>query len=61
MDTLTLGFAELTGDEMTAIDGGLDGYEAGLAVGRFLRRVGQAIGEALENYENPKYNGTWQG
>ena len=60
MEMQSLGFAELTTDEMTAIDGG-DGYEWGLAVGRFLRRVGEAIGEALENYENPKYNGTWQG
>ena len=61
MDIQKLGFAELTSQEQAAIDGGADGYEWGLSVGRFIRSVGEAIGEALENYENPKYNGTWQG
>ena len=51
MDIQNLGFSELTPEEQAAIDGG-DGYEWGLAVGRFIRKVGEAIGDAVDDLVN---------
>lgn len=47
MDIRNLGVSELSFDEQIAIDGG-DGYEWGLAVGRFIRKTGEAIADAAE-------------
>ena len=59
MDTHALGLIELTADEQAQVDGGADGYEWGLAVGRFLRAVGEALTEQLA--KTPRMTGDFEG
>ena len=59
MDMHALGLIELSANEQTLIDGGADGYEWGLAVGRFLRAVGEALTEQLA--KTPRMTGDYVG